>query len=211
MLIKMAVAAATCLFMPARAGLSRVSAAGHDGFQRKPGPETVESGPETRRSRATPRPRLVTDTETDLPAEPGAPGTFWRDSKGCRRQVPDWPVRRAVNPHEATLRFVEWLRSNGFDGWMLSEDVGGFYSWFCRDEGFEELLHDELRASLADLPGVSASRRRINGPQFEDLRRYLARIGRLKAKADLNRFELYRIASHEEMAAPAAPQQRRAA
>lgn len=217
MLIKLAVAMAACGLLPSVAGKwagqGRISAIAATVSSRKPLPEMPETaagaagnglqqggaGIKAAARTAGHGGGGLVDLDA-LPDAPGAPGTWWRDDKGRLHRAPADVPRRAINPHESALRFVGWLRDMGYTGWMLSEDACDHYSVFCREQGLEEMLHDDIRARLADMPGVIAGRRRVNGPQFVDLRRYLARTGRLRTVADLNRFELYRIDSHEEMA-----------
>jgi hypothetical protein len=98
----------------------------------------------------------------------------------------------------AAVAFVAWMRDHGFDGdWHTAEDMHEFYLWHCAEEGLD--AHDPRRVlhETLGLPGVSGDRRRINTPQFERLRGYLARIGRAPQTA---RLHVYRIASVGELA-----------
>jgi hypothetical protein len=109
--------------------------------------------------------------------------------------------RRAVNPDDAVTGFVAWMRAFGTDfagRWWPAEDIAGFWAWYCAEAGIEEAHPDDMRARLSKLPGVLAERSRIAGPQFDDLRRYLAR---LTSRGERTRLVVYRIATAAEMAA----------
>lgn len=101
-------------------------------------------------------------------------------------------TRRAVNPHEAVMRFCSWMRDWGFVGWHPAADIVGFYQWFCDEEGLEEMSHDLLRERFACAPGVTRERRRLNGTTDKEMVRIKRRLG--------DRAMLYRVASHEELA-----------
>lgn len=215
MFFKLAVCSAAIMLRPTQTGFRPdggivAPIAGHsfqigirpDVARWKPLPETVAA------SRRIEKPLTI---ETALPTAPGAPGTHWRDEKGVVRCVPIVRERRAIKPREAVNRFAEWLRDWGYTGWMISDDLVGHYINFCADEALEEMSHDDVRALFAKLPGIVAGRKRINGPQFADLRRYLAATGRLRTEAHLNRFEVFRVAGHEELMAEQTPRRRRAA
>lgn len=146
------------------------------------------------------------ETEPPLPAEPGPPGSRWIDEAGRVRKVPREPeLRRAVNTHEAVMRFLSWMRDHGLVGWQLDDDVAEAYRWFSAEEGLEEIGRDVLLERVSAAPGVVKQRRRLLGATDPALVRILRR-GRERAL-------LYRIASVEEMAeaAPAKPARRKAA
>lgn len=221
MFFKLAVVSAAIMLRPTQAGFrpgvgsfphlaaASFQASYRPELQRKPLLETVAVPVATR---AEPLPIAAHDELACLPATPGAAGSLWRDDKGVVRRVPQRNVeRRAINNQTAVTRFAAWMRDWGYTGWMISDDLVAHYVNFCADEALEEMHHDELRSRIAALRGVVAGRKRINGPQFADLRRYLAKTGRLRAEPHLNRFEVFRVASHEEMAAEQTPRRRRAA
>lgn len=126
------------------------------------------------------------------PARSPAP----RHAEGVRSAHPGSapPARRAVNPHEAVMRFCGWMRDWGFVGWHPADDIVGFYQWFCDDEGLEEMNHDLLRERFACAPGVARERRRLNGTTDKEMVRIKRRLG------GADRAMLYRVASHEELA-----------
>ncbi len=119
----------------------------------------------------------------------------WTDEKGRRRRaLPDTP-RRPRDPSEAVAAFVGWLRDEDYTAWMTSDDMIESYAAWCADSGTEQMQASTFLEHLGAAPGVDARRRRLNAPELASIKRRVKR----------DRAEVYRVASHDEMAESAKP------
>lgn len=110
-------------------------------------------------------------------------------------------VRRAINAHDAVMRFAAWMRQWEFTGWHEDKLIIETYRWFCDHEKVEAMDDDQLLSRFGASPGVIKERRRLNGavdPGLMMIRRRLMARGELNADG---RAYLYYVMTAEEMAA----------
>jgi len=129
---------------------------------------------------------------TEVPTLATAPATT---------PVPPRVLRRAINAHDAVMRFAAWMRQWEFTGWHEDKLIIETYRWFCDHEQVEAMDDDQLLSRFGASPGVVKDRRRLNGavdPGLVMIRRRLISRGELNADG---RAYLYYVMTADEMAA----------
>lgn len=126
--------------------------------------------------------------------------TIRRDEDGRRwERVFDAPKdRRPLSPHEAVQRFAQWLRDEGYDGWLSAAEVLGFYRWWAEAAAIEEMCPEQLWERLASAPGVGRRRQRIVSTQDPSMVMLRQRLER-QPEGSKDRPTIYRIYSDGEM------------
>lgn len=83
--------------------------------------------------------------------------------------------RRYQRREVAVMEFLEFLRARGNTGWFASEHIDDLWQWYCDVHSVVEMDPRLIRAELAAMPACRHGQKRLNGPEFIELKTALGR------------------------------------
>lgn len=128
-------------------------------------------------------PEAAATAEPDRTSEPPTLDLPNRPPLVCAFDRHRLTSRRAVAPVKAAAMLIQFMQDEGAIGNFTVAEIDEFWRWMCASQNLDQLHPNVVRSELSGTPGVWLGLRRLNGPEFREVR---ARTGK-------DRSVIYRI------------------
>ncbi len=109
---------------------------------------------------------------------------------------------RRPAPVKAAEQLLEFMQGQGATGYFTVGEIDQFWAWYSSHHGLDDLHPAIVRGEMAAIPGVYVGLKRLNGPEFREVKR----------RAGTDRCTLYRVPDAPRIDAsqvPETPRQKR--